>query len=261
MLLSVLTLALAAAPGPLALPGTRASQDVPANEGWVTDLAGLLGPAVEAELEQRMESYRAGSGHEIALLTLPDLGGEPIERLALAVGRSWGIGGDSGNADGGALIVVAVAERQVRIEVGRGLEGALPDSIAGRIIRDEMAPHFKDGDYPSGLIAGVEAVHAAIGGAYAALEDPASSPAPAIASFVALLIFLSLIGALRRGARGAFAGGLGRGVWVSPWLLGGGGGSGGGRASGLGLGGGGGGGFRGFSGGGNFGGGGATGGW
>ena len=109
-------------------------------------------------------------------------------------------------------------------------------------------------------------MHAAIGGDYAALEDPASSAAPAIASFVALLIFLSLIGALRRGARGAFAGGLGRGVWVNPWLLGGGGGGIGGRASGLGLGlggggGGGGGGFRGFGGGGNFGGGGATGGW
>jgi uncharacterized protein len=262
LLLPALTLALALGAAPLA----RASQDLPANDGWVTDLAGLLEPAVEEELEQRMESYRAGSGHEIALLTLPDLGGEPIERLSLDVIRAWGVG--DRETDSGALLVVAVAERKVRIEVLRGLEGQLTDSIAGRIIRNVMVPHFKDGDYPAGLIAGVEAVHAAIGGDYAALEDPASSPAPAIASFVALLIFLGLIGALRRGARGVFAGGLGRGVWVSPWLLGGGGGGGGAGFGGRGLGGGGlggggfsGGGFRGFGGSGNAGGGGATGGW
>ena len=257
-----LALALAAAPGAVA----RASQDLPANDGWVTDLAGLLEPAVEAELESRMESYRAGTGHEIALLTLPDLGGEPIERLALAVSRAWGATEGSG-----ALIVVAVAERQVRIEVGRELEGALPDSVSGRIIRNEMVPHFKDGDYPSGLIAGVEAVHAAIGGNYGELEEPADSAAPAIASFVAMLIFLSLAGAFRRRTLGSgHRGGLGGGAWVTPWLLGGGSGGLSGRGFGGGGGGGGGGGMRGLGGGGSFGGftgrggfggGGATGGW
>ena len=135
MLLATLTAALGL------LASASGLQAVPANDGWVTDLAGLLSAEQEAALEARMESYRAGSGHEVALLTLPELGGESIERLALSTGRAWGIGGAEQND--GALILVAVAERKVRIEVGRGLEGSLTDSIAGRIIRDVMAPAFK----------------------------------------------------------------------------------------------------------------------
>src|SRR5690606_1338357 len=116
----------------LLAPVATAQIDVPENDGWVTDLAGFLTPEQERELERMMESYRTGTTHEIALLTVPDLGGQPIERLALEVGRAWGLGTEERN--NGALLVVAREERKIRIEVGRGLEGTLTDAISSRII-------------------------------------------------------------------------------------------------------------------------------
>ena len=105
---------------------------VPKNDGWVTDLAGLLSDSAERSLEALMESYRQGSGHEIALLTIPSLEGESLERYALVVGREWGLGREDVND--GALLLVSKGDRKIRIEVGRGLEGTLTDAICGRII-------------------------------------------------------------------------------------------------------------------------------
>jgi len=86
--------------------------EVPKHDGWVTDLAGLLSAEKEAELETLMESYRRGSTHEIALLTIPSLQGEPIERFALEVGREWGLGTKEKN--NGALLVVSKEDRKLR---------------------------------------------------------------------------------------------------------------------------------------------------
>jgi uncharacterized protein len=264
LLLAALTAlsALTGSSGPPPSPAAprTAAQEIPRNDGWVTDLAGLLDRPTEERLEERMEEYRTGSGQEIALLTVPELGGEPIERLALEVAREWKVG----SAEGGALIVVAVAERKVRIEVGRGLDALLTDSISGRIVRDEIAPHFQRGDFSEGLVAGIEAVHAALGGRYESPDAPPAA-APPLAALVALAVFLAMAGVLRRrGGHGAGRlGPVGRSVWVDPWMLGGLGGLGGSSgAFGGGRSMGGGGGFRGFGGGGRgFGGGGATGGW
>lgn len=246
-------------------PAIAPEIQVPENEGWVTDRAGLLEPEQERSLEALMESYRSGTGHEIALLTLPDLGGETIERTALEVGRAWGVGREGEND--GALLVVAKAERKLRIEVGRGLEGGLTDSISGRIIRDVIRPRFRAGDFYGGLRAGIEAMHAAIGGDYGPIERTASSRQHSARGF-ALVFFALMMVAIaiasrnrrRRGGRYAHAG-------VPWWLLmmgvghsgrhggsGGSGGFGGGGFSG-------GGGFGGFGGGGGFSGGGASGGW
>jgi uncharacterized protein len=246
--LAAATLAALAVVMPLA-----AQDDLPSNDGWVTDLAGMLTPQQEQSLESLMESYRLGSGHEVALLTVPDLGGRSLERYALEVARSWGIGAKDTNA--GALLFVAQRERKIRIEVGRGLEGTLTDSISGRIIRDVIAPRFKQGDYYAGLRGGIEAIHAAAGGDYA--ELPAERKGRKRKRFGILpLLFLIVFVVLRllRGGRG------GRGGGVLPWLIL---GSMGGRRSSGGFGGGysGGGGFGGFGGGGGFSGGGASGGW
>jgi uncharacterized protein len=240
---------------------------LPANDGWVTDQAGLLEPAQERELEALMESYRTGSGQEIALLTVPDLGGRSIEDFALAVARAWKIG--DRETSSGALLVVAQEERALRIEVGRGLEGTLTDSIAGRIIRDVIVPEFRAERFDRGLRLGIEAIHAALGGDYGPLERSHGVEREAlrltfIVAFVLLMLFLRGLG--RRGRRG----GRSRGSDFLPWLLasqmaGGGGrgrsgGSSGGSFGGFG-GGGGGGGFGGFGGGGGFSGGGASGRW
>jgi uncharacterized protein len=241
--------------GALLLAGvTRAADRIPANEGWVTDRAGFLEADEERALEALMDSYRAGSGNEIALLTVPDLGGWPIERYALEVGRDWGVG--QLRLHNGALLVVARAERKIRIEVGRGLEGTVTDSICGRIIRDVISPELKRGRFYPGLRAGIEALHAAAGGDYGKIPAERSRRSKA-AGLIPVLLFVILFSVLRGRRRGP----RGRGG-LTPWILGailasrrsGGRGSGGWSS-------GGGGGFGGFGGGGGFSGGGASGGW
>ena len=220
--------------------------EVPKNDGWVTDLAGILTPATERKLEKLMESYRVGSGHEIAVLTVPELEGQSIERLALEVGRSWGLGEKGKN--NGALLVVAYKDRKLRIEVGRGLEGHLTDSRCGRIIRDVIAPHFRSGNTDKGIEQGVLAMHKVAGGEYGVLKSSGSRKQgnPIVGIIVLLLIIVVMV---RGGGGGMLA-------WILLNSMTGGGGRGGGGGFG-----GGGGGFGGFGGGGGFSGGGASGGW
>ena len=247
MLAALLLAALAAAPPEL---------EVPKNQGWVTDLAGLLPASKERELEALMESYKQGTTHEIALLTVPSLEGSDLQGFALRVGRTWGIGGKDQN--NGALLVVSKEDRELRIEVGRGLEGNLTDSISGRIIRDVIVPEFKAGRFAAGLEAGVVAIHEAIGGNYGKIPERRHRQPRSLAPFIVMAIVIAAI--LRRlGGRGR--GGRRRGGLASPIFWGTLGGLGGG---GRGLGGGGGsfgGGFSGFGGGGGFSGGGASGRW
>ena len=232
--------------------------EVPRNQGWVTDLAGVLQPQEKQALATLMESYKSGTGHEIALLTVQDLGGKAIEPYALEVARAWGIGSKKQN--NGALLVVAVQERKMRIEVGRGLEGQLPDSVCGRIIRALIAPQFKTGHFYAGLSQGVAAIHSAIGGDYGAIGGRASRSrrTPGLLGLFPLIMMMLFFGSLqRRRYRGGRRGAGG----VLPWLLLG-GAMGSRRSGGGGSGGGfGGGGFGGFGGGGGFSGGGASGGW
>lgn len=195
----------------LLLPPAALAQDVPQPDGWVTDLGGFLDERQEQALETLMQSYKAGSGNEIALLTVPDLAGRPVERYALEVARQWGLG--EKDKHNGALLLVARAERKLRIEVGRGLEGTLTDSISGRIIRDVITPRFKQGDYYAGLRAGIEAMHAAAGGDYGKIP-PERDRARGVLSLLPLLFFFLLF-LLTRGGRG----GRGRGGGILPWLI------------------------------------------
>jgi len=234
---------------------------IPKNDGWVTDLADMLPAQRERDLEARMESYRAGSsGAEIAVLTVPNLSGRSVEQFALETARAWGIGSEA--TSNGALLVIAREERALRIEVGRGLEGDVPDAIASRIINQVIVPRFKSGDFAGGIEAGVSALHAAIGGDYAAtgLREALPKAGRGLATLLVFLVILAVSSAKRRGrgprGRGPF-GGLGL-----PLTLGGLGGLGSSRGGGFsGRGFSGGGGFGGFGGGGGFSGGGASGRW
>lgn len=242
-----------------------AAQDfqVPPVEGWVSDRAELLSASEEQALEALMDSYRVGTGHDIALLTLPSLEGRPIEEVAIRTFREWGLG--SKDLNDGALLVVARDERELRIEVGRGLEGTLPDSVAGRIIRDVITPEFREGRMYAGIDAGIKAMHAAIGGDYGPIErSPGGKKASegGVGCLIAMVLFFVLMRLFS--GRGKGLGGSGGGLGgMLPWLIlstmshgrsSGGGFSGGGF-------GGGGGGFRGFGGGGGSSGGGASGRW
>ena len=235
----------------LLLAVTVHAQDIPANDGWVTDLGGFLSPQQETTLERLMESYKQGSEHEIALLTVPDLGGRSLEGYALEVARQWRIGQKEKN--NGALLLVARAERKVRIEVGRGLEGTITDAISGRIIRGAIAPEFKRGRYYEGLLAGVEAMHAAAGGDYARIPEERKRRSGGGMGLIPMIIMFFIFSRLFSRGRGGRGGALLGGLFLGSMLMG------GRRSSGGGFGGGGS--FGGFGGGGGFSGGGSSGGW
>lgn len=215
----------------------------PALTGRVVDAAGILDSAAERALGAELEKFeRSSGGIQIVVATVASLHGRPIEEFGYQLGRHWGIG--ARGEDSGALLLVAPAERQVRIEVGYGLEGDLTDAVSWDIIQGRVLPHFRDGNYEAGVQAGARAMMAALAGDYEPAPQAGESrrKLPALAFWIFMVIILL-------SSFGSRGGGMGRALLLGSLL----GGSG---RRGFG---GGGGGFRG--GGGSFGGGGASGGW
>ena len=130
--------------------------------GYVNDYAEIISPAVETKLETRLESFTASTGNELAVVTLKSLEGDTVENTAVALFEQWGIG--QKDKDNGVLLLVVPNERELKIEVGYGLEPVLTDSRAGTIIRDVITPKFKENDYDSGITDGVEAILAVLAG-------------------------------------------------------------------------------------------------
>ncbi|SFF65141.1 uncharacterized protein SAMN04488120_11731 [Fontimonas thermophila] len=128
----------------------------------VTDLTGTLSSAQQAELTQRLAEFEAKKGAQVAVLIVPTTAPETIEQYALRVAETWQLGRKG--IDDGALLVIAKNDRRMRIEVGYGLEGILPDAVAKRIIAETIAPRFRDGDWYGGIRAGIEQMLATIEG-------------------------------------------------------------------------------------------------
>jgi len=246
------------------VPFTIAALDVPPLEGRVNDRAGMIGSAAERDLTAYLQALEEASGVQMAILTVPTLGGEVLENFSIRVTDEWQLG--SADGDTGVLLLVAEAEKQIRIEVGYGLEGELTDAKSGYIIRNAIQPRFQRGDFDGGFLAAAQAVGGVVTGeveipaSAASGRETGSSTAPIGFSFnVVVFLIVFALGALGRRRR---YGSVGRALFWGM-LLGGGHRHGGYRRSGFG-GGFGGGGFSGggFSGGGGgFGGGGASGGW
>ena len=135
---------------------------MPALEGRVNDGAGLLAAEEAAALERSLAAFETETSHQIVVLTVPSLEGEAIETFSFRVAEAWRIGHEG--LDNGALIVVASRDRRARIEVGYGLEGAVPDATAARILREQMIPHFRTGAMGRGIEAGASALMAAARG-------------------------------------------------------------------------------------------------
>ena len=133
-----------------------AASNVPYLTGRVTDNAEILSKPVRQSLAERLKAHEDRTGNQIVVLTTPSLEGESIEGYAEAVFKEWKLG--QKGKDNGILVIVAPQDRRMRIEVGYGLEGILPDSLAGSIIRDVITPKFKTGDYNGGIEAGVNAI-------------------------------------------------------------------------------------------------------
>lgn len=135
----------------------------------VHDEANALSPETLDLLEKKLAHYEDSTSNQLAILIIPSLEGEPIESYSLRVADHWKLG--QKDKDNGVLIVVAVNDSKMRIEVGLGLEGVLPDAICSRIIRNEIAPAFRRNDFDAGISAGVQAIMQSIGGEYSAEED------------------------------------------------------------------------------------------
>lgn len=129
---------------------------VPSLKARVTDLSATLQPGQQAGLEQSLKSFEEKKGSQIAVLIVPTTQPETIEQYAIRVAESWKLGRKG--VDDGVLLLVARDDRALRIEVGYGLEGAIPDAVAKRIISEIILPYFKAGDFNGGIRAGVESI-------------------------------------------------------------------------------------------------------
>lgn len=229
----------------------------------VNDLAGIMTTAQAQELENKLVQFDKTTSTQIAIVTIKSLGSYEVEQYAVELANQWGIGRKSKN--NGVLILASIDDHKINISTGYGLEGALPDVICGRIIRNEMVPAFKQNSFYDGFNKATDAIIAATKGEYTADPESKTDGSPGIAAIIIIIIVIYLIiwlmGRGGGGGGGNYMSGRGSRGWVGPFIGGNIFGSGGGFGSG-GFGGGssGGGGFDGFGGGG-FGGGGASGSW
>jgi uncharacterized protein len=135
---------------------------IPALHARVTDLTRTLSADQTARLEQKLAAFEARKGSQIAVLIVPSTRPETIEAYSIRVAEQWKLGRKG--VDDGALVLVAKDDRALRIEVGYGLEGVLPDAVTKRIIEDTIIPRFKSGDFYGGIDAGVEATMKVVDG-------------------------------------------------------------------------------------------------
>lgn len=251
LLVVVLAVLQLAAP---AFAQTATGPSFPPLTGRVTDAAGVLPADVAAALESRLKTLEDSTGTQLVVATVADLEGYEIDEYGYQLGRTWGIGQKDRNT--GAILLVAPAQRKLRIEVGYGLEGTLTDAMSSQIIRRTIVPRFKAGDMAGGIVAGADELiqllqlppdQQALAAANAAQTQGKGDDSPGLGALVWLIIIIVwMFLASRPGKRGRRRGPVT--VW-GPGI--------GGSWGGGGFGGGG-----GFSGGGgSFGGGGASGGW
>jgi uncharacterized protein len=222
----------------------------------INDYAGALSGAERSRLEQKLVQRERNSSNQVVVAIFRSLEGDNLEDFSIRLAQAWRIGRKG--LDNGVIFLVFLEDRKMRIEVGYGLEPTLTDAIASSIIRDVVAPRFREGRIAAGIDAGLDAIDQAIAGTYQQ-PAPASRPKSALDAYWTLLLLLILFGGLawvilpalfassatrRHGWTG------GAGGWGGPYI-GGGGFSGGGGSSGGGF----------SAGGGGFGGGGASGSW
>lgn len=162
------------AAAPLAARG-QAPAPVPKLSGRVVDLTGTLAAADRQAIAAKLAAFEQAKGSQVAVLVVPSLGDETIEEFATRVTDAWRLG--RAGVDDGVLFVVAMKERRLRIQTGRGVQGTLTDALSKRIISELVTPRFRAGDFPGGIHAGVDAILKAIEGE--ALPAPAPPAAKA----------------------------------------------------------------------------------
>jgi uncharacterized protein len=179
--------------------------EVPPLKGRVNDYAGMLSASTRQQLEEILRNLEKTDSTQIAVLTIPSLEGENLEEFSIKVADQWKIG--QKGFDNGAILLIARKERQLRIEVGYGLEGSLTDLMTGRIIADVIVPQFKTGNFDQGVIDGVQAMIGVVKGQY---QSPGKIPvrsrqqekgfSPGLVGLIAFAFLINMLGRLRRSA-------------------------------------------------------------
>ncbi|MCX7961222.1 MAG: YgcG family protein [Burkholderiales bacterium] len=203
--------------------GAIAEVPVPPLKARVTDLTGTLSASERETLEARLADFERRRGTQFAVLLVPTTKPEEIEQYAIRVAEAWKIGRKG--VDDGLILLVAKDDRRVRIEVGYGLEGAIPDSVAKRVIEERIVPRFREGDFYGGLASGLEAlIRLAEGERLPAPQPARERGASAFAVVEAIPVFLFFVvaaGAVLRVVLGRLAGALatGAGAGLIAWLI------------------------------------------
>ena len=202
----------------------RADVPVPPLSARVTDLTGTLSAEQKRELESRMAAYEARRGSQIAVLLLPTTKPEEIEQYSIRVAEAWKIGRKG--VDDGLILVVAKDDRRLRIEVGYGLEGAIPDAVAKRVIEERITPRFREGDLYGGVRDGVDQLIRLAEGEK--LPPPEATglherlaPGDLFTFIVPGIIFCAVVGSILKTALGRLTGSAATGAAAGliAWLL------------------------------------------
>jgi uncharacterized protein len=197
---------------------------VPPLTSRVTDLTGTLSGGAVARIEAKLAAFEAKKGSQIAVLIVPTTAPEEIEQFSIRVEDAWKLGRKG--VDDGVYLIVAKNDRRVRIEVAYGLEGALPDAVANRIIAETITPHFKLGDYDGGVEAGINQIISVVNGEPLPQPDKKWERHSGLGNILPLLLIVVLVGGgvLRAlfgrlfgsVATGGLAGGI---VWLLSHVL------------------------------------------
>jgi len=213
-------LALLAAVWAAASAGATGTVAVPTMHGLVTDLTGTLTSEQQAAIETRLRQFGERKGSQVAVLLVPTTAPETIEAYSLRVVEQWQVG--RRKVDDGVLVLVAKDDRAVRIEVGYGLEGALPDASAKRIISEVIVPRFKSGDYYGGLDAGLDRIMRTVDGEPLPPPAPPSDEVPDLGRLLPILfVAVFMLGGFLRSALGRLPGATVAAVGVAAlaWFL------------------------------------------
>ena len=199
---------------------------IPALKGRVTDLTGTLTAEQKNTLEQRLAAFESAKGSQVAVLMLSSTKPEEIEQFSIRVAEAWKIGRKG--TDDGLILVVAKDDRRLRVEVGYGLEGAIPDAVAKRVISETITPRFKAGDYYGGISAGVDQLIKLVEGeklpppsASASSSGHASEGRDPFEYLIPGFFFILIVGAALRTFLGRFPGAIATGVaaGVAGWVM------------------------------------------
>ena len=175
--------------------------------GFVNDFAHVLTQDQVNSLEQQLREFNASTTNEIAVVTVPSLQGDYIEHYAVKLFGDWKIGKEK--QDNGVLLLIALDEHKVRLEVGYGLEGALPDALASDIIRNDITPLFKQNDYYGGIQAGLTDVMQATKGEYVSSKEGGGVSGASIEhAFILIIVAVQFLAAILGRSKSWWAGGV-----------------------------------------------------